>query len=94
MTLFFSWPTNFDQYIDATVPGITEIAIICIGKIESLYAELRIGMIIGIIKNDTIPIIVENEIVINFNAKSDCLATERDEIRIMDENNKIVWGDK
>ena len=36
----------------------------------------------------------DDEIVINFNAKSDCLATERDEIRIMDENNKIVWGDK
>ena len=35
----------------------------------------------------------DDEIVINFNAKSDCLATERDEIRIMDENNKIVWED-
>lgn len=42
--------------------------------------------------------ILENEdyddkIVINFSAKSDCLSTERDEIRIMDENNKIVWED-
>ncbi len=36
----------------------------------------------------------DDEIVINFNAKSDCLATERDEIRIMDENNKVVWEDK
>ena len=36
----------------------------------------------------------DDEIVINFNAKSDCLATERDEIRIVDENNKIVWGDE
>ena len=36
----------------------------------------------------------DDEMVINFNAKSNCLATERDEIRIMDENNKIVWGDK
>ena len=35
----------------------------------------------------------DDEIVINFNAKSDCLATERDEIRIVDENNKIVWED-
>ena len=35
----------------------------------------------------------DDEMVINFNAKSNCLATERDEIRIMDENNKIVWGD-
>ena len=35
----------------------------------------------------------DDEIVINFNAKTDCLATERDEIRIVDENNKIVWGD-
>ena len=36
----------------------------------------------------------DDEIVINFNAKSDCLATERDEIRIVDENNKILWEDK
>ena len=36
----------------------------------------------------------DDEIVINFNAKSNCLATERDEIRIMDENSKIVWEDK
>ena len=36
----------------------------------------------------------DDEMVINFNAKSNCLATERDEIRIMDENNKIVWEDK
>ena len=36
----------------------------------------------------------DDEIVINFSAKSNCLATERDEIRIMDENNKIVWEDK
>ena len=36
----------------------------------------------------------DDEIVINFNAKSDCLATEIDEIRIVDENNKIVWGDE
>ena len=36
----------------------------------------------------------DDEIVLNFNAKSDCLATERDEIRIMNENNKIVWEDK
>ena len=35
----------------------------------------------------------DDEIVINFIAKSDCLSTERDEIRIMDENNKIVWED-
>tara|TARA_B100000212_G_scaffold99806_1_gene73393 strand:+ start:215 stop:475 length:261 start_codon:yes stop_codon:yes gene_type:complete len=35
----------------------------------------------------------DDEIVINFSAKSNCLATERDEIRIMDENNKIVWED-
>ena len=35
-----------------------------------------------------------DEIVINFNAKSDCLATERDEVRIMDENSKIVWEGK
>ena len=35
----------------------------------------------------------DDEIVINFSAKSDCLSTERDEIRIMDENNKIVWED-
>ena len=35
----------------------------------------------------------DDEMVINFNAKSNCLATERDEIRIMDENNKIVWED-
>ena len=36
----------------------------------------------------------DDEIVINFNAKSDCLATERDEIRIMDQNSKIVWEGK
>ena len=36
----------------------------------------------------------DDEIVINFNAKSDCLATERNEIRIMDENSKVVWEDK
>ena len=36
----------------------------------------------------------DDEIVINFHAKSDCLATERDEIRIVDENNKILWEDK
>ena len=36
----------------------------------------------------------DDEIVINFNAKSDCLATERDEIKIVDENNKIIWEDK
>ena len=36
----------------------------------------------------------DDELVINFNAKSNCLATERDEIRIMDENNKIVWRDE
>tara|TARA_B110000003_G_scaffold251811_1_gene265848 strand:+ start:308 stop:448 length:141 start_codon:yes stop_codon:yes gene_type:complete len=36
----------------------------------------------------------DDEILINFNAKSDCLATERGEIRIIDENSKIVWEDK
>ena len=36
----------------------------------------------------------DDEIIINFNAKSDCLATQRDEIRIMDENSKVVWEDK
>ena len=36
----------------------------------------------------------DDEIVINFNAKSNCLATQRDEIRIMDENSKVVWEDK
>ena len=33
----------------------------------------------------------DDEIAINFNAKSDCNATERDEIKIVDENNKVVW---
>ena len=33
----------------------------------------------------------DDEIVINFNAKSNCNATERDEIKIVDENNKVVW---
>ena len=33
----------------------------------------------------------DDEIVINFNAKSNCNTTERDEINIVDENNKVVW---
>ena len=33
----------------------------------------------------------DDEIVINFNAKSEFAATERDEIKIADENNKVVW---
>ena len=33
----------------------------------------------------------KDDIVINFNAKSHCNATERDEIKIADENNKVVW---
>ena len=33
----------------------------------------------------------DDEIAINFNAKSNCNATERDEIKIVDENNKVVW---
>ena len=36
----------------------------------------------------------DDEIAINFNAKSNCLVTERDEIKIKDKNNKIVWEDK
>ena len=32
-----------------------------------------------------------DDIVINFNAKSKCNATERDEEKIVDENNKVVW---
>ena len=36
----------------------------------------------------------DDEIAINFNAKSNCLATMRDEIIIKDKNNKIVWEDK
>ena len=33
----------------------------------------------------------DDEIAINFNSKSNCNATERDEIKIVDENNKVVW---
>ena len=36
----------------------------------------------------------DDEIALNFNAKSNCLVTERDEIKIKDQNNKIVWEDK
>ena len=33
----------------------------------------------------------DDEIVINFNAKSNLNVTERDEEKIVDENNKVVW---
>ena len=33
----------------------------------------------------------DDDIAINFNAKSKCNATERDEEKIVDENNKVVW---
>ncbi len=33
-----------------------------------------------------------DDIVINYEAKSHCTNTERDEIKIVDENNKIVWS--
>ena len=36
----------------------------------------------------------DDEIAINFNAKSSCLVTERDEVKIKDKNNKTVWEDK
>ena len=32
-----------------------------------------------------------DDIAVNFNAKSEFNATERDEIKIVDENNKVVW---
>ena len=32
-----------------------------------------------------------DDIVVNFNAKSNLNATERDEEKIVDENNKVVW---
>ena len=33
-----------------------------------------------------------DDIVMNYEAKSHCTNTERDEIKIVDENNKIVWS--
>lgn len=35
-----------------------------------------------------------DDIVLNFNAKSDLITTERDEIKIIDQNNKLVWSEK
>ena len=35
----------------------------------------------------------DDEIVINFNAKSNCDATERDYIKIVDEDNKVLLED-
>jgi len=54
------------------------------------YEAKNLGELWSTLENED----YDDEIVINFNAKSDCLATERDEIRIIDENNKIVWGSK
>ena len=36
----------------------------------------------------------DDEIALNFDAQSNCLVTERDEIKIKDENNKVIWEDK
>ena len=36
----------------------------------------------------------DDDIVLNFNAKSDFITTERDEIKIIDQNNKLVWSEK
>jgi len=36
----------------------------------------------------------DDEIALNFDAQSNCLVTERDEIKIIDENNKVIWEDK
>ena len=36
----------------------------------------------------------DDDIVLNFNAKSDLTTTERDEIKIIDQNNKLVWSEK
>jgi len=33
----------------------------------------------------------EDEIVLNFDAKSDLISTERDEIKITDQSNKVLW---
>ena len=33
-----------------------------------------------------------DDIVINYDAKSHCTNTERDEIKIVDENNKVIWS--
>ena len=35
----------------------------------------------------------DDEIVINFNATSNLNVTERDYIKILDENNKVVYGE-
>ena len=36
----------------------------------------------------------DDDIVLNFNARSDLINTERDEIKIIDQNNKLVWSEK
>ena len=36
----------------------------------------------------------DDEVALNFKAKSDCISTERDEIKIIDQNNKVVWSEK
>lgn len=33
----------------------------------------------------------EDEIVLNFDAKSDLISTERDEIKITDQSDKVLW---
>ena len=33
----------------------------------------------------------DDEIVLNFDAKSDLISTERDEIKITDQSNKVLW---
>ena len=36
----------------------------------------------------------DDDVVLNFNAKSDLINTERDEIKIIDQNNKLVWSEE
>ena len=33
----------------------------------------------------------DDEIALNYKAKSDCISTERDEIKITDQSNKVLW---
>jgi hypothetical protein len=33
----------------------------------------------------------DDEIALNYEAKSDCISTERDEIKITDQSNKVLW---
>jgi hypothetical protein len=36
----------------------------------------------------------DDEIALNYKAKSDCISTERDEIKITDQSNKVLWHEK